>query len=257
MGALIIGVNVAKTLALCLNKPYVGVNHVEAHIYSAMMQAKSYKLPAIGLVISGGHTLLVKIDQIGTYHLISTTVDDAIGECFDKVAKMLSLPYPGGPEVEKLAKKGDPTLYPFKPGKVKGMPLHFSFSGLKTQVMHALFGKNQKINWEISLEDQKKNDIAASFQLAAISDVVYKTILAANQYGCCDIFLGGGVSNNFHLRELFMSLAPPTFQIHFPPKGLSIDNAAMIAGLGYHIFLQKGAHKGYSLSATPRLSFTV
>ncbi len=255
VGALIIGVNVAKTLAYSLNRPFVGVNHVEAHIYSAMMQSTHYKLPALGLVISGGHTLLVKIESIGQYKLISTTVDDAIGECFDKVAKMLSLPYPGGPEVEKLARKGDPNLHPFKPSKVKGMPLYFSFSGLKTQVMHALFGKNQKIIREFPLENQKKCDIAASFQLAAISDVIYKTILAAHQEGCSDIFLGGGVSSNSKLRELFSSLAPPTFQIHFPPKGLSIDNAAMIAGLGYHNFLQKGPHPDFRLSVSPRLSF--
>ncbi|MBI5273513.1 MAG: tRNA (adenosine(37)-N6)-threonylcarbamoyltransferase complex transferase subunit TsaD [Chlamydiales bacterium] len=255
MGALIIGVNVAKTLGFTLNKPVVGVNHIEAHLYAAMMHEKiEYTLPAIGVVVSGGHTAIVKIKNIGEYERLSTTVDDAIGESFDKVAKMLGLPYPGGPEIEKRALLGNPSAYAFKPGKVKENPLLFSFSGLKTQVMHAIYGKNNHMPSSISIEESKKNDIAASFQLAAFSDIVYKTIFIAQSHGCSDVFLGGGVSNSSKLRELLVSHAPSTFRIHFPPSGLSLDNAAMIAGLGFHEYQKKG--NCFDLPPSPKLVFS-
>jgi N6-L-threonylcarbamoyladenine synthase len=136
VGALLIGLTSAKTLSLALGKPFIGVNHVEAHLYAAMMSKDlSIQFPCLGVVLSGGHTALVLIEKFGQSRLISETVDDAIGEAFDKVAKMMGLPYPGGPQIESLATQGNPEAFPFKPGKVKEMPLHFSFSGLKTAVL--------------------------------------------------------------------------------------------------------------------------
>ncbi len=239
IGALLIGLNGAKALSLGWNKPFVGVNHVEAHLYAAMMHLPSVPLPALGLVLSGGHSFLVKIEELGRYCLLGTTVDDALGEAYDKVAKLLGLPYPGGPELEKLAQSGDPSRFPFTSGRVKGRPLHFSFSGIKTNVLYALKGQNCSKEAPILLEESDKAHVAAGFQEAVLRDVVEKTDLAAKSFECQALFVGGGVSNNQRLRHLlkerFHSL--PLF---FPQKGLSSDNAAMIAGLGYHIFKQSG-----------------
>ena len=231
VGALLVGINTAKGLALALQKPLIGVNHIEAHLYAATMN-KKIPYPALGIVLSGGHTTLIKIDAIGQYTRISETVDDAIGEAFDKVAAMLHLPYPGGPEVEKLARKGDPHKISLHAGQVKEKPLHFSFSGLKTAVRYAL-------------EKNDPADLAASFQHAAFSDIVKKSLKAAEIYNCQSLIFGGGVTNNQYLRELFQTEIP----LFFPPPAMTLDNAAMIAGLGYVRYQQRGPSK--SLSASP------
>jgi N6-L-threonylcarbamoyladenine synthase len=220
VGALLIGVNAAKGLSIAWNKPLIGVNHVEAHLYASMMEEEHLPLPALGVVLSGGHTLLLKILDVGEYEAIGTTVDDAIGEAFDKVATLLSLPYPGGPHVEKIAKEGNRNAYRFTAGKVKRSPFDFSFSGMKTAVLYAVKGK------EIS-----KPDVAASFQEAALSDVAQKAARAIETFPAKAIFLGGGVCNNCRLREIF-SEKFPHLPLFWPPKNLSVDNAAMIAGLG-------------------------
>jgi len=250
IGALLIGLNFAKGLALSLGKPLVGVNHIEAHIYSAFME-QEVPLPAIGVVISGGHTALVKVEGIGKHTLIGQTQDDAIGEAFDKVAKLLKLPYPGGPQIERLAKKGDPFRYPFKAGQIKGRPFDFSFSGLKTAVLYLIKGQNAQKDSSLILEHEKA-DIAASFQHTAFSTLVEKILLAAKNYQCRSIILGGGVSQNEYLRTL---LEQKSFcQVVWPPKGLSLDNAAMIAGLGFHNFLQNGCDF-MDLEALTRIPF--
>jgi N6-L-threonylcarbamoyladenine synthase len=192
VGALLIGVNAAKGLSIAWNKPLIGVNHVEAHLYASMMELDEVPLPALGVVISGGHTLLLKILEVGVYEPIGTTVDDAIGEAFDKVAALLGLPYPGGPHVEKMARQGNPKAIALSAGKVKRSPYDFSFSGLKTAVIYA--SKAQQMT------ETFKNDLAASFQETALSDIANKTFLAASQFPCQAIFLGGGVSNNQRLR---------------------------------------------------------
>ncbi len=238
IGALLIGLNAAKALSFAWNVPFVGVNHVEAHLYAAMMPLESPVFPALGLVVSGGHTFLAKIKGIGDYGLIGTTQDDAVGEAFDKVAKLLGLPYPDGPEIEALAKQGDPRRYPFKPGNVKNQPLDFSFSGIKTNVLYTIKGK--------TLTRQDKADVAASFQEAALKDIVTKTIKAANAFECKAIYCGGGVCNNQRLREMFEELNCLVF---YPEKHLTLDNAAMIAGLGYHRYLREG--QGDSLDLEP------
>ena len=205
VGALLIGINAAKGLSIAWKKPLIGINHVEAHLYASMMDLDEVPLPALGVVLSGGHTLMLKILGVGQYEPIATTVDDAIGEAFDKVAAVLGLPYPGGPHVEKLALTGNPKAYALSAGFVKRSPLDFSFSGLKTAVAYAT-----KTPFE-------KNDLAASFQQAAFSDVVNKAAIAIKNFPCQAIFLGGGVCNNLRLRQLF-SEKFPNMLIYWPPK---------------------------------------
>lgn len=253
IGALLIGLNTAKALAYSWNIPFVGVNHIEAHLYAAMMNGSVSEsaFPALGVVLSGGHTSLIKIHNVGEYEPIAETVDDAIGEAFDKVARLLDLPYPGGPEIEKLAEKGNPNAYSLTAGRVKKDPLSFSFSGIKTQVLYLLKGQNAQNEESEPLDLQKKADIAASFQKTVFDDVLQKTFNAARQHNCSSIFLGGGVTNSRALRQLFGLHSPPTLNIFFPDPLLSLDNAAMIAGLGYHTFLKKGSSKN-SLTPSPR-----
>lgn len=243
IGALLVGLNAAKTLALSLEKPFIGINHIEAHLYAALMSHPRCPLfPALGAVLSGGHTSLVRINAIGDYTLISETIDDAIGEAFDKVAKMLNLPYPGGPEIEKLARLGDLSRYPLKAGQVKGRPHHFSFSGLKTAVLYTIQKQGSALDHP---------SLAASFQHAAFSDVVKKTIAAAREHECRTLIFGGGVTNNLYLRALFQKEAPG-YELLFPAGPLTLDNGAMIAGLGYHRFLAKGGDS-LNLEAAPKI----
>lgn len=244
VGALLIGMNAAKGLAIAWDKPLVGVNHVEAHLYASMMELDDVPLPALGVVISGGHTLLLKILQVGVYEPLATTVDDAIGEAFDKVASMLGLPYPGGPHVERLAKTGNPKAFSLSAGKVKRSPLDFSFSGLKTGVVYAAR--------EQALTDEVKCNLAASFQETALNDVANKAWIASQSFPCQAIFMGGGVSNNQRLREIFARKFPH-IPVYWPPANLSVDNAAMIAGLGSKKFV--GVSDPLDLDVQTRISF--
>ena len=244
IGPLLIGVNGAKALSLGLERPFVGVNHIEAHLYAAMMREEPPVFPALGIVVSGGHTFLALIEDIGSYKLIGTTVDDAIGEAFDKVGKILGLPYPGGPHIEQLAKEGDKKSFSFKAGRVKKLPFAFSFSGLKTNVFYSIHGQDGEKSRVLSAKE--KADIAASFQETALKDVAVKAKKAAEQFGVKAIYVGGGVSCNKRLQELLEGPLP----LFFPPKGLSLDNGAMIAGLGYHLYQRKG--KGDPMTLTPQ-----
>ncbi|MBS0654525.1 MAG: tRNA (adenosine(37)-N6)-threonylcarbamoyltransferase complex transferase subunit TsaD [Verrucomicrobia bacterium] len=243
IGALLIGIHFAKALAWSLKKPIVGVNHVEAHLYAAIMsQPQPASLPALGVVLSGGHTSLVHMHGIGNYSLLGETVDDAIGEAFDKTAKILGLGYPGGPIIEKLAKKGNPKRFAFKAGQVKGRELDFSFSGIKTAVYYTIK--------DMQLSQDDICDVAASFQEAVFFDVLRKTELAIAVAGIEAIYLGGGVTQNSYLRELFQSKCPTAC---FWPKGdLCLDNAAMIAGLGYHM---SHSESPFSIEPETRIPF--
>ena len=252
IGSLLVGINGAKALAWALQKPLLGVNHVEAHLYAAMMPCPNPLFPAIGLVVSGGHTFLVHIETPGIYHKIGGTVDDAVGEAFDKVAKLLYLPYPGGPEIEKLARHGNPNAYAFKTGWVKDRPYHFSFSGLKTNVFYTVHGQNGKLPKEDNIPLEKKADIAASFQEAALQDITHKTAQACKQANIQALYVGGGVSHNERLRTLLQQNLPD-IPLFFPPPGLSADNGAMIAGLGGYQYLKTGASDLLSLRPSPRL----
>lgn len=242
IGALLVGLNTGKALALALNKPFIGINHIEAHLYAALMShPEENRFPALGAVLSGGHTSLVRIDSLGRYTPISETIDDAIGEAFDKVAKILNLPYPGGPEVERLALSGS-ACYPLKAGQVKGKPYHFSFSGLKTGVLYTFQKEGDRLD---------RAALAASFQTAAVADVVKKTLAAAREFGCKTILFGGGVTNNKYLRSVFQNEGKG-LNLLFPSAELTLDNGAMIAGLAYHRYLEKGGDT-LALEAAPRI----
>jgi N6-L-threonylcarbamoyladenine synthase len=249
IGALLVGLNMAKGLSLSLGKPFIGVNHVEAHLYASMMDQETPVFPSLGIVVSGGHTFFTIIRDFGHYELFGSTVDDAIGEAFDKVARLLGLPYPGGPAIEQLALTGDSRRYPFKAGRVKGKPWHFSFSGLKTSVLYAIKGQNGENGPQ--LEEKDIPDIAASFQRAAFDDLVQRAFLAVKEFSLKAIYVGGGVSNSMTLRELFKS-HKDTVPVYWPKQSLSLDNGAMIAGLGYHQFLKKGGDN-LDLKALTRL----
>ena len=242
IGPLLIGLNTAKTLAYSLGKPLVGVDHIEAHIYASMMHGNKLDvpLPGIGLVVSGGHTSIILVEKVTSYKHISYTLDDAVGETFDKVARLLDLPYPGGPQLEKIAMHGDNKKYKFQRPHVKKNPLLFSFSGLKTQVLYAVKGQNANSKSNTIIDKTEIPHIASSFQDTAFSYLIDKTLEIMKIHKTKSLFVGGGVSSNNRLRQLFNELAADDINIFLPPPGLSTDNGAMIAGLGYHIFHEHG-----------------
>ncbi|MCH9626473.1 MAG: tRNA N6-adenosine threonylcarbamoyltransferase [Chlamydiales bacterium] len=249
IGALLIGVNFAQGLTLSTGIPLVGVNHIEAHLYSALMEFNP-PLPALGVVVSGGHTSLVYMAEVGVYRLIGQTQDDAIGEAFDKAARLLELPYPGGPHIEELAKKGDPHYFSMKAGRIKNRPYDFSFSGLKTALLYLVKGQNATKISPLVISEKEKGHAAASFQHAAFSDLVEKICSAAKRYPCKSVLVGGGVSQNRYFRTLLEKQS--SVPVFWPPQGLGLDNGAMIAGLGYHIFQREGGSE--MPKADPRLS---
>lgn len=251
VGALMIGLNTAKALAMAKGIPFVVVNHLEAHLYASMME-QDVSFPALGTVISGGHSVLCHILAPGKYRVIGHTVDDAVGEAFDKVASLLDLPYPGGPSIEKYALGADPKAFSLKAGSVKNHPYHFSFSGLKTAVLYTLKGSGANKKSHSLLNQDQKKDLAASFQETALLDIVQKTLQAAKDHNCQDIFLGGGVTHNKRLKALFEEKKEQE-RLFWPPPGMSLDNAAMIAGLAYQKYLEKGASDAWNLDVCSRL----
>ncbi len=220
IGSISIGLTFAKMLSLTLNTPFVAVNHVHAHLVAPLLENKgAFDLfGAIGIVISGGHTQINWMRTPLDVETIGSTIDDAMGECFDKCAKICDLPYPGGPHVEKLASKGDLIKVPLKSCKVRDAPLSFSFSGLKTQVLYAK--KNPLYQVE---------DICASFQHVVFKDLYQKAILAVEKFQAKAVFFGGGVASSKSLRGYFKDFPCPVF---FPSKELALDNGAMIGALG-------------------------
>jgi N6-L-threonylcarbamoyladenine synthase len=256
IGALLIGLSTAKALALALQKPFIGINHIEAHLYAALMShEEAIQFPCLGVVLSGGHTAIVFIKELGKYELIGQTVDDAIGEAFDKVAKLLGLPYPGGPQIERLALSGNAHRYAFKAGQVKEHPLDFSFSGLKTAVLYTLKGKHPHDAQFFPFSEQEQYDLAASFQHAALEDIVKKTLIAAEKFNTQTIILGGGVTNNQYLRQLLAQGSQGKHCLIWPSFGLSLDNAAMIAGLGYFRYQIQGKGDNMDLEPLVRIPF--
>lgn len=253
IGALLIGLNTAKGLALAWQKPFVGINHIEAHLYASMMSPEQELLfPALGLVLSGGHTMLLEIKAIGEYRLIGSTIDDAIGEAFDKVASILDLPYPGGPQIEKLAQGGLAEKYlSIKPAHANAK-YDFSFSGLKTKILYLVKGQSASRNSATILKEEEKKHVAAAFQKAAFLDVLDKSAKAIEEFGLKAIYLGGGVTCNQKLRNLFAEKKFPV-PVFWPDFSLSLDNAAMIAGLGYHKFLKKPLSDPWDLQAITRM----
>lgn len=243
MGSLLIGGYAAKALSFAWELPLIGVHHVMAHSYAAIMCAEECTYPCIGLIVSGGHTVLCKISDVDSYTVISSTTDDAMGECFDKVAGLLDLPYPGGPRIEKIAQGIDENYYSLTSGKVRGSPLSFSFSGLKTQVLYKAKGQNSSKNHPTLLSDREKAKLAASFQRVICTDVIDKSLLACEIHGCKSIYVGGGVAQNMYFQELFRTRAKGTISVHFPSRALCADNGAMIAGLGFHLYNKRSSDR--------------
>ncbi len=230
-GSLVVGMNMAKGLALGTGLPLVGVNHLEGHLYSAWVYEAGEIIPPVpqfplmSLLVSGGHTELNLMTDHLTYRRLGSTLDDAAGEAFDKVARMLELGFPGGPSIQKTAEEGDPQRFNFPRSWLDGT-WDFSFSGLKTSVLYEVRELKKKSN---SLPIA---DLAASFQQAVVDVLFKKTINAAREFGAKEILVAGGVSANRPLRQIFK--AQSEFPVHIPPLSLCTDNAAMIASAGYH-----------------------
>lgn len=248
IGSVFVGVSFAKALSFSLGVPMIGVNHIEAHLEANFISG-SKPSSFLGLIVSGGHTSLVKYRR-NEYQLIGETVDDAIGEAYDKVAKILGLGYPGGPAMDRLAQQGNPKAFSFTKPKQEG-EFDFSFSGIKTAVLHLV--ERTKDSCPAGHESQFVRDLCASFQEAVIGWVVEKTIRACNKENLKHIAVGGGVSANSRLRVLLSrEAAAYGIRLFIPPLELTTDNAVMIARLGYSLF-QKGHQSTYNMSADPSL----
>ena len=234
--ALIVGLTAAKTLALVLEKPLIAINHIHAHLQSAMMETKDLRLPAVALVVSGGHTSLYECENALELKLLGSTIDDAAGEAFDKVASILNLSYPGGPSIEKAAVTGNPKAIDFPRTMLGKDSLDFSFSGIKTAVLYHCQGQDMKAgSLAGQMTQQEISDIAASFQAAVVDVLVKKTRKAADRVGAKTILLGGGVAANSALRSELEKMAQKTGRVLLvAPKKYCTDNAVMIASLGYH-----------------------
>lgn len=224
IGSLIVGSNFAKGLSLKYQKPVIPVNHIEGHLYSGCLQDPELKFPLITLVVSGGHTAIFLVKSFSEYSILGATRDDAAGEAFDKIATLLGLTYPGGPEIDKLAKEGDPKAYDFPRSMIHDKSFDFSFSGLKTSVRYFL-----NKNFKEGIDEKALPDLAASVQAAIVEVLVYKTIGAANKFKVGSIVIAGGVSANSELRrKMTESGAKRGIKVVAPELSYCMDNAAMI-----------------------------
>ncbi len=250
IGALLVGVTAARTLAWAWNKPLIGVNHIHAHATSAAIEQDAPPWPAIALVVSGGHTSLYHVRAWDDIERLGATIDDAAGEAFDKVAAILELGYPGGPVVDRIAAQGDRSAVPFTRTMLEPGSLDFSFSGIKTQMLYTVHGQGRTSGGLASLTDQRRADLCASFSQAVVDVLVQKTITAAQRVGVSRIVVGGGVAANSMLRrELAAACASGGFDLHLTSMKYCTDNAAMIAAHGLRLF-ERGRASDLSLSAS-------
>jgi N6-L-threonylcarbamoyladenine synthase len=254
MGALLVGVNFGKALAYGLGVPFIGVNHMEAHIYSNFIEPPVPNFPCLNLTVSGGHTQLVLMRDDFTYELIGETRDDAAGEAFDKVAKMLGLGYPGGPRVDALAKAGDPKAIKFPRTMLADDEFAFSFSGIKTAVLYFLRdNKLRAADGTPAIPEALLADLCASFQASVVEVLVKKTINAAKKFGVDHIAVGGGVSANSALRrQMTEAAAEAGCTVFFPKIEYCTDNAAMTSVVGYRKYL-RGISSPLTVSAISNL----
>lgn len=256
VGALMVGTTTAKTLSIVHQKPFIGVHHLEGHIYATYLSEPTWKPPFLCLLVSGGHTSLILVKDCGVYEQLGATRDDAAGEAFDKVARLLNLGYPGGPAIDRLSKVGNPQAFPLPEGRVSlpeggYHPYDSSFSGLKTAVLRLV----QK------LEKEDKNtlplaDLAASFQETVARSLTKKTIACALDYGINSIAVGGGVAANSELRKQLQEAGiKHNIKVHFPPLKFCTDNAAMI-GCAAADHLNRGHTSSLTLNVSSRLFIT-
>jgi N6-L-threonylcarbamoyladenine synthase len=239
--SLLIGLNFAKGLSFSLGIPFVGVNHLEAHIYSPFITKDEFTSPFLSLLVSGGHTSIIMVNGFRDYEVLGSTLDDACGESFDKVSKLIGLGYPGGPEIQRFAREGDENAFDFPVPDPKG--LDFSYSGLKTSVLYTYR--------DMSQQDKicRMADIAASFQKAAVQSLILKVKRAVKLTNINRISISGGVSANKLLRE---SLDKLDVDWVAPDSEFTVDNGAMVGSLGYRM-LKEGIRSDYRLKANPRL----
>jgi len=250
IGALLVGVSAAKAIAYAQNIPFIGVHHGEGHILAAHIQYPGIGYPYIALLVSGGHTALYHVKGLGEYRMLGQTRDDAAGEAYDKVSKLLGLEYPGGPVLDRLAQEGDPLAVKFPRGHVEGYD--FSFSGLKTAVRNHIMlftTKDKGIDPKLSIKD-----VAASFQAAVVDTLVDKTMQAAMETGADKLVVAGGVAANSLLRKNMQQAAEKRgMTLYLPAMGLCIDNAAMIALAGY-LHHQRGETSNLDLNPRPSMA---
>lgn len=250
LGSLLVGVSFAKSFALALNLPLISVNHMQAHILAHFIDEPMPKFPFLCLTVSGGHTQIVLVKDYFEMEIVGETLDDAAGEAFDKTAKILNLPYPGGPLIDKYAKEGNPEAYQFPVPQIQG--LNYSFSGFKTAILYFV-RDNQKKN--PTFVEENLADICASVQHSIVNILLNKLKKAAKQYNCNQIAIAGGVSANSGLRNTLLSLQDTLgWEVFIPKFEYCTDNAAMIAIAGYHKFLKED-FVGQDVSPMARMNF--
>ena len=247
VGALLVGVAEAKALAFATGKPLVGVHHIEGHICANYVENKELEPPFAALVVSGGHTHLVKVNDYGSYEIVGRTRDDAAGEAFDKVARAVGLGYPGGPKVDKLAKEGNPHAFEFPRAHVEDAPYDFSFSGIKSAVLNTLN------KYEMKGKSINKADLVASFQNAVVDALVSRAMMLVKEEHFDKLAVAGGVASNSALRNALQTACDEAkVKFYSPSPGLCTDNAVMIGAAGYYEYI-KGTRHGYDLNAVPNL----
>jgi len=247
VGALLVGVAEAKAIAYAKQLPLIGVHHIEGHIAANFIEHKDLKPPFICLVVSGGHTHLVRVKDYGEYEIIGRTRDDAAGEAFDKVARAIGIGYPGGPKIDKLSREGDENAIVFPKARVEGAPYDFSFSGLKSAVLNYLNG------CQMRGEEYNIADVAASFQKAVVDVLVEHSVRAMDEFAITEFAIAGGVASNSTLRRAMeKACGEKGVRFYRPSPVYCTDNAAMIGAAAYYEY-QKGTRHGWDLNAVPNL----